>query len=141
MAPAPAFLQVLFYIVSLLAPAGTSKIMLSPTANPSDAISFTKTAAGNWAVGKEASEWKVDGEFVVMHSTKEGGKDERINIAPFVGDAPNASKALATHDWEKEKTLKLSRGMTVEKSDGGFILHMQKSAESPVVELRATFTK
>jgi len=139
MTPAPVFLQILFFIVSLLAPADTAKITLST--KPSDAVVFTKTATGSWAAGMNHSEWKVDGEFVVVHPANGGGKDERTKIAPFVGDAPDAAKALAAHDWAKEKTLTLSRGLTLEKSDDGFIIHMKKSADSPVEDLHAVFTK
>jgi len=64
-----------------------------------------------------------------------------VKVAPFVGDTLDAAKALATHDWEKDKSLKLSRGLTVEKSADGFIFHMQTGADVPVMDLHAVFTK
>ena len=139
MIEAPSFLKILFFILSMLAPADTAKIAMSPT--PTLEITFTKTATGSWALNQDASEWKVDGEFVTVHSTKGDGKDSRVKIAPFVGDAPDAAKTLAAHDWAKEKSLKLSKALTVEKSDGGFIFHMQKTANEPAMDLQVIFTK
>ena len=139
MIAAPSLLHIIFFIVSLLAPADTVRITLSES--PSDARRFTKNANGSWTLGTDDSLWKVDGEFVVMQPAKERAKEERTKVAPFVGDARDAAKSLAAHDWEKEKTLKLSKSLTVEKSDGGFIFHIQKSPDVPVLHLHAILTK
>jgi hypothetical protein len=139
MAAGPSLLQIIFFIIGLLAPADTTKVTFY--VNPSDPTVFTKTASGSWTLSRDNSEWRVDGEAVVIHETKEGGKDSRIKVASFVGDALDAAKTLAAHDWGKEKSLKLSRGLTVEKSDDGFIFHMQNGPDAPVVDLHAVFTK
>ena len=135
----PTLIQILFYIAALLAPADATKITLS--VSPTEALHFTKTAAGSWQAGTDDSELKIDGDFLLVHPAKEGGKDERVKVATFVGDAPDAAKSLKTHDWTKEKSLKLSRGLTIEKSDGGFVVHTQKSADSPLVDLHIIYGK
>ena len=139
MAEAPSLLHIIFFIIGLLAPADTTKVTLY--IKPSELTVFTKTAGGSWTLSKDNSQWKVDGEAVIVHSTKDGEKETRIKVAPFVGDTLDAAKSLATHDWEKEKSLKLSRGLTVEKSADGFIFHMQTGPDVPVMDLHAVFTK
>lgn len=135
----PTIIQIIFYIVALLAPEGATKMTLSP--NPDDSMQFTKTAAGSWKLATDGSEWNANGNSVIIHPKKEGGKDERQRVTSFIDKDPTLAKNLVAHDWTMKPTLNLSGGLTIDKTDDGFRIHAQKEEDSPVVDFRVIYSK
>jgi hypothetical protein len=135
----PTLLQILLYLAALLAPEDATKITLA--LSPDESREFTKSPGGTWVLIADASEWKADGDFVVILPPKPGTRVVRQMVASTIDKTPGLPRRLRAHDWTMKPTLHLSGGLTLDKTDDGFRIHAPKEEESPEVDVRIRYGK